>query len=170
MLALGVAFSATGSFRRERDTGLLEVMLVTPLSVTQLLKGRLWGIFSHYFGAMAVLITGYLGDRYLNKRIYEEGSFAFLFPNPLAFLAVMLTGLYLSLFRLHFLLAAIGAWVFAFVAPAMASLALGQLAGSRAAVVWIPIGFEAALIVTVWMLLSYRMSSRGFVAATDKSA
>src|SRR5207247_10107977 len=30
-LALGVAFSAAGSFRRERQTGLLEILLVTPI-------------------------------------------------------------------------------------------------------------------------------------------
>jgi ABC-type transport system involved in multi-copper enzyme maturation permease subunit len=170
MLALGVAFSATGSFRRERETGLLEVMLVTPLSVRQLLRGRLWGIFVHYFGAMAVLIAGYIGDRYLNKRLYSEGFFAFLFPNPLAFLAVMMTGLYLSLFRLNFLIAAIGAWVLAFVAPELTSLALGQVLRSASAVVWISIGLELALIGAVWALASYRMSSRSFVTATDKSS
>jgi hypothetical protein len=43
-LGLGIAFSAVGSFRREQETGLLELLLVTPLSVRQLLGGRFWGI------------------------------------------------------------------------------------------------------------------------------
>jgi len=45
-VSLGVAFSATGSFRRERQSGLLEILLVTPLSVRQLMVGRLWNFQS----------------------------------------------------------------------------------------------------------------------------
>jgi len=172
MLSLGVAFSATGSFRRERETGLLEVMLVTPLSVRQLLQGRLWGIGCHYFGAIAVLLTGYLGDRVLNKKIYTETLFSSLFPNPITFVAIMVTGLYLSLFRLHFLLAAIAAWAFAFVAPTIFTLGLSELPRTpRSSVVWAPIVFQMVLVATVWLLASYRMQRRSFVNHTgDKNS
>lgn len=62
-LGLGIAFSAVGSFRREQETGLLELLLVTPLSVRQLLGGRFWGICCHYFPALAILWVGWSGDR-----------------------------------------------------------------------------------------------------------
>jgi len=113
---------------------------------------------------MAVLIAGYIGDRYLNKRVYAEGQFAFLFPNPLTFLAVMLTGLYLSLFQIHFLVAAIGAWLFAFVAPGMVNVALSQLPNCPpSVVVWISIVLQLALAALMWWLVTDRMSNRSFV-------
>jgi ABC-type transport system involved in cytochrome c biogenesis permease component len=62
-LGLGIAFSAVGSFRREQETGSLELLLVTPLTMRQLLGGRFWGICCHYFPALALLCVGWSGDR-----------------------------------------------------------------------------------------------------------
>jgi len=83
-LGLGIAFSAVGSFRHEQETGLLELLLVTPLSVRQLLGGRFWGICCHYFPALALLWVGWSGDRLLNPNTYRNDFIAALFPHPAA--------------------------------------------------------------------------------------
>ena len=47
-VALGLAFSAADSFRVERETGALELLLVTPLKVRQIIVGRLFGVWGQY--------------------------------------------------------------------------------------------------------------------------
>ncbi|MBM3832641.1 MAG: hypothetical protein FJ403_05095 [Verrucomicrobia bacterium] len=49
VLALGMAFTSAWSFRRERQSGALELLLVTPLQAGQLIRGRLWGLWAHFF-------------------------------------------------------------------------------------------------------------------------
>lgn len=44
VLVAGVALAASNSFARERESGALELLLVTPLSVAQILSGRLLGL------------------------------------------------------------------------------------------------------------------------------
>ena len=55
LVAIGIAFSAAASFRRERQTGALELLLVTPISAGQLIFGRLQGVWIHFFPAIAIL-------------------------------------------------------------------------------------------------------------------
>ncbi len=49
-----IAFASAASFRREQETGSLELLLVTPLGEWQLIKGRLWGLFCHFLPAVLV--------------------------------------------------------------------------------------------------------------------
>src|SRR5439155_3862620 len=49
-----IAFAAAGSFRRELQSGALELLLVTPLRERQLINGRLWGLFCHFLPAVLV--------------------------------------------------------------------------------------------------------------------
>ena len=49
-----IAFASAASFRRELEVGSLELLLVTPLSEWQLIKGRLWGLFCHFLPAVLV--------------------------------------------------------------------------------------------------------------------
>ncbi|HZQ47587.1 MAG TPA: ABC transporter permease subunit, partial [Verrucomicrobiae bacterium] len=52
-LLIGVmAVSAAGSFQRERETGVMELLLVSPLSVGQIIGGRLRGLWSQFFPAL----------------------------------------------------------------------------------------------------------------------
>ena len=63
-LLLGMAFSAANSFRNERENGALELLLVTPLTVKQIIGGRVRGLWSQYlpavvvFAALALVIRG----------------------------------------------------------------------------------------------------------------
>lgn len=169
-LGLGVAFSAVGSFRREQETGLLELLLVTPLSERHLLRGRLWGICCHYFPALAVLWLGWVGERLLNPRMYGNGLMAALFPNPLAFVATMVLGLYLSLGRLNFFLAWFLTWIVGFVLPILAGIGLGRLlpAGPMVAL-GLPVVLQAGLAVAMWFLLHRKVHQREFVVGKSDS-
>ncbi len=53
LLAGSMAMSAAGSFRRERDTGVLELLLVSPLGENQIISGRLGGLWSQFLPAAA---------------------------------------------------------------------------------------------------------------------
>jgi hypothetical protein len=55
-VAVGLAFSAADSFRVERETGALELLLVTPLNVRQIIVGRLFGVWGQY-ALVFVLLT-----------------------------------------------------------------------------------------------------------------
>ena len=54
-LAVGIAFTATASFRRELESGVLELLLISPLTPSQIVYGRIWGLFCHFLPAIAVL-------------------------------------------------------------------------------------------------------------------
>lgn len=54
-IVIGVAFSASASFRRERETGALEILLVTPLTPRRILLGRLLGLLGTFGAALALL-------------------------------------------------------------------------------------------------------------------
>jgi ABC-type transport system involved in multi-copper enzyme maturation permease subunit len=57
ILVAGLAFTASASFREERESGALELLLVCPLTVAQLMWGRLRGIWTQYFPSFALLIV-----------------------------------------------------------------------------------------------------------------
>ena len=54
-LVLAVAFSAAASFRGERETGALELILVTPVTPQQMLTGRLRGLWGTFGLALCFL-------------------------------------------------------------------------------------------------------------------
>jgi ABC-type transport system involved in cytochrome c biogenesis permease component len=71
LVALGIAFSAAASFRRERQTGALELLLVTPISAGKLILGRLQGVWIHFFPAMAILACVWtMGPQFLSLPLF----------------------------------------------------------------------------------------------------
>lgn len=57
LLGVGIAFSAGDSFRQERETGALELLLVTPLTVRQVIVGRLFGLWGQYLPVFVLLLA-----------------------------------------------------------------------------------------------------------------
>jgi ABC-type transport system involved in multi-copper enzyme maturation permease subunit len=95
LLVLSVAFSAAGSFRRERETGLLELLLVTPLNEWQIVFGRLRGLWGQFLPSFALLLAGW---SYLAlATTYDNDSPSLIFKLALAFVALPIIGLYFSL-------------------------------------------------------------------------
>ncbi|HNQ73849.1 MAG TPA: ABC transporter permease subunit [Verrucomicrobiota bacterium] len=56
LLLVSLATVAAGSFRRERETGVLELLLVSPLQVRQIIHGRLRGIWGQFLPATGMLL------------------------------------------------------------------------------------------------------------------
>jgi len=109
-LVLNMAFSAAGSFRHEREIGVLELLLVTPLGVRQLIWGRVRGIFSQ-FGTAILLMLGiwiYLELLFTRYSLAADQSGAGqIFFFTVAFLTLPVMGLYFSLRYQNFLIATI---------------------------------------------------------------
>jgi ABC-type transport system involved in multi-copper enzyme maturation permease subunit len=164
LLALGVAFSAAGSFRRENETGLLELLLVTPLSVRQIVNGRIWGVCCHYLPAIGILLVGLRGDYLLNPRAYSNGIGALVFPNPLTFLALMLVGLVLSLGRLNFFVAWLLTWFVAFLVPNLLTLVLQVFVNvPRSSAMFLVSTALTALVIWMWIHLQVSLRRRTFI-------
>ena len=56
LLAGSMAASAAGSFRRERETGVLELLLVSPLTTGQIIGGRLRGLWGQFLPSIVMLL------------------------------------------------------------------------------------------------------------------
>ena len=101
MLLISIAYVAAGSFRRERETGALELILVTPLSERQIILGRLRGLWNQFLPTFAIWIAVVL---YLSSALkdWEVGD---LIRFTVAYFVVPVVGLYFSL-RSRFVLLA----------------------------------------------------------------
>jgi ABC-type transport system involved in multi-copper enzyme maturation permease subunit len=94
LLAVTIAMSAAGSFQRERETGVLELLLVSPLGESAIIWGRLRGLWGQFLPAVAML----LGIWWYFSSIFENraDSEVILFHGA-AFVALPVIGLYFSL-------------------------------------------------------------------------
>jgi ABC-type Na+ efflux pump permease subunit len=93
LLVGSIAASAAGSFRRERENGVLELLLVAPLTTTQIIRGRLRGLWGQFLPSMALLLGVWLYFLGILRRHTEtEGVFFF----AVTFLTLPVIGLYFS--------------------------------------------------------------------------
>ena len=112
LLLLSIAFSAAGSFRRERETGALELLLVTPLREGQILWGRVRGVWGQFLPSVTILLIAWAflrTDAPLFSRD-QATRLTSLWAGPIfiaSFLALPFIGLYFSLARQNI----IGAWL-----------------------------------------------------------
>jgi hypothetical protein len=112
LLLLSLGFSAASSFQRERETGALELLLVSPLRVNQILQGRISGLWRQFFLPVFLLLTAWV-------YVYTDSAFGQLsaawepriqhyqFPILLvgAYFTLPMVGLYFSLRRGNVMLA-----------------------------------------------------------------
>ncbi len=119
VMIAAIAFTAAGSFARERQNGAMELLLVTPLSVAQIIYGRMRGVLGQFIPALAVwllsmvLLNGFFPDQKiaLILLVFATGG-----------IACAAVGLYLSIRRLSF----IAAWILtALIAIALPMLLTG---------------------------------------------
>jgi ABC-type transport system involved in cytochrome c biogenesis permease component len=93
MLLVSIAYVAAGSFRRERETGAMELILVTPLSENQIISGRLRGLWNHFLPTFVLWAAVVI---YLSTAMKEFDVATFL-KFTVSYLVVPLIGLYFSL-------------------------------------------------------------------------
>lgn len=112
-LTLSLAASAAGSFRRERETGVLELLLVSPLRSTEILGGRLRGLWGQFLPAVVAL----LGVWVYFAVIFPRGRSEIIWFFATTYLVVPVIGLYWSLRCRHFLSAFLLTLAFAIAIP-----------------------------------------------------
>ena len=132
LMLLSVSYAASGSFLRERQSGALELILVTPLSVGRIVRGRLLGIWGLFLVPSLILLGafGYYLSFNIRRFYVDEASLIqgadtsfvfFLFPWLMVSLAVI--GLHFSLVRKGFIAAFLSTVLFGAIIP-LACLAI----------------------------------------------
>jgi ABC-type transport system involved in multi-copper enzyme maturation permease subunit len=94
MLAITIALSAAGSFRRERETGVLELLLVSPLGESAIIWGRLRGLWGQFLPAVSVLLGIWL---YFSSLFESRNDGDVILFHAATFAALPVIGLYFSL-------------------------------------------------------------------------
>jgi ABC-type transport system involved in cytochrome c biogenesis permease component len=116
-----IAASVVGSFRRERENGVLELLLVSPMATRKLIGGRLRGIWGQFLPATAILI----GVWFYFVRIFHDFEDV---PLMLYFLSTYLTlpviGLYFSLASRSFIGAFLGTLAAGVLVPSIFPLVM----------------------------------------------
>jgi ABC-type transport system involved in multi-copper enzyme maturation permease subunit len=110
LLALSIALSSVGSFRRERELGVMELLLVTPLRVGQIVSGRVRGLWGQFLPALVLLIGLWLlltsgkgiADQWRSESLQLSGLIWLL---GFTFLTMPIIGLYFSLRCRHYIVA-----------------------------------------------------------------
>ena len=102
-LLLGtLAASAAGSFRRERDSGVMELLLISPLDEREIIRGRLLGLWSQFLPALALQAVVW---SWLAAVHHLPGIGSQLASVLVSFLTLSVIGLYFSLRLRYFLVA-----------------------------------------------------------------
>lgn len=174
LLTGSITLSAAGSFRRERETGVLELLLVSPLREWQLIGGRLRGLWSQFMPATLFLCGIWLYcATFVAEQTRDEVQ------TVLSFAAILFTvpivGLYFSLVRRTFLAAVIWTFLCEVAAPfAMAwslDLCLGRYSpinpqpGPHLAVLLLPVAYQTFAAVAFGWLLHENLKRRRFALA-----
>ncbi len=94
LLVGSIALSAAGSFRRERETGLLELLLVSPMSEWQIIAGRVRGLWIQFLPSMLLLDFVWI---YCATFLSSEKEWFSVVIYAIAFASMPIVGLYYSL-------------------------------------------------------------------------
>ncbi|MEY2409614.1 MAG: hypothetical protein QOF48_2284 [Verrucomicrobiota bacterium] len=103
LLIASVTFTAAGSLRRERESGVIELLLVSPLSVAQIIGGRLRGIGGQFLPATILLVASWLwlthafSNTLLAKPDAMTKGFVWIGFFAVTLFTIPVTGLYYSL-------------------------------------------------------------------------
>ena len=170
LLAGSMAVSAAGSFRRERETGVLELLLVSPLGENQIISGRLGGLWSQFAPAVGLLLAVWA---YCSTFMPAGGDARAVLFFLVTFLTVPVFGLYFSLSCRNFLTAFLSTVVVGLVLPLVVPEALRVIwwvgdAGANSDFAWqmrpSPQGAicQGILAALCWGWLYLRLKKRAF--------
>jgi hypothetical protein len=128
-----VALTAAGSLRRERETGVIELLLVSPLSIPQIIGGRVRSIVGQFLPAAALIFGSWLWLLQAFKGIYVSSEqIERDLPIVASFLITLLTvpvmGLYFSLCYRVFVVALFWTAVTAIALPWLVGVAVSLVA------------------------------------------
>ena len=100
LLCGSMAVSAAGSFRRERETGVLELLLVAPMREWQIITGRVCGIWMQFLPAIILLLGVWL---FAATFLASENEVPFVVFHAINFATLPVVGLYFSLSKSNFI-------------------------------------------------------------------
>lgn len=165
VLVAGLAFTASASFREERESGALELLLVCPLTVAQLIWGRLRGIWTQYLPSFALLVVCIAVGAEIENYDSTHKTGWFYAITISVFVTVPVIGLFFSLHTPNFL----AAWLWTM------TLGLGLpilIADQQRLIHWFFGTSNAEAVVfclqwivaeVFWLLLYDRLARRRFV-------
>ncbi|MEY4386366.1 MAG: hypothetical protein RLY20_1649 [Verrucomicrobiota bacterium] len=174
-LLASMAMNASMSFRRERETRVLELLLVSPLKENQIIHGRVRGLWGQFLPSIGLLLAGwtYLCTA-LNKFPDNVGA---MFTMLVAFLAVPIIGLYFSLVCRNFLTALVWTILVGLMLPTFPQGMFHLIAIIfRGAVIidfgWLdylfhPVVFQTSLAALLLWRLRHRLVHRRFATETN---
>jgi len=131
LLSLSMAISAAGSFRREHETGVLELLLVAPLREEQIIQGRIKGLWSQFLPAVALLFAVWL---YCGTFLGQGHNFVSVLLYAVTFATLPVVGLYFSLHKKNFIAALVWTLLVQMVIPSGLSRAVDLWYWSRSSV------------------------------------
>jgi len=101
LLTVSIAASAAGSFRRERETGVLELLLVSPLTSGQIIGGRLRGLWGQFLPSIVLLLGVWI--HFATILPYQNASLSPVRFFAVTYLVLPVIGLYFSVSCRHFI-------------------------------------------------------------------
>jgi ABC-type transport system involved in cytochrome c biogenesis permease component len=175
-LVLSIAISTAGSFRRERESGVLELLLVSPVGERTIISGRLRGLWSQFLPAFGLLLIVwyYLASISLTR---GEAGGAILFYAA-TFFSLPVIGLYFSLRCRAFMTALLAAMVTGIVLPfiigvivafcwsnLLAPRVIGYSSFYPGGIGWFVALVQSCAAALCWKRLHDRLKSRSFPLA-----
>jgi len=117
-----IAVSASGSFQRERETRVLELLLVSPMTAGQIIWGRLRGLWGQFLPAMALMlgVWAFLVTSF-------EGQLELIPFFCSSFLCLPVIGLYYSLRRANFISAFLSTVAVGLILPRLVTAVLNLI-------------------------------------------
>jgi ABC-type transport system involved in multi-copper enzyme maturation permease subunit len=170
MLVLSMAISTAGSFRRERESGVLELLLVSPIGERTIISGRLRGLWNQFLPAFGLLLIvwAYLSSISLTGGA-DGGSIVFY---TVTFFSLPVIGLYYSLRCRAFMGALLAAMGAGFVIPLIVGsimavwwsifVAQGHPSVDINGTQWYIAPVQACIATVCWKRLYRRLKTRSF--------
>ncbi len=93
-LALTIAASAAGSFQRERETGVLELLLVSPVGEPAIISGRVRGLWGQFLPTVVLLLGVWA---YCGTILPQQSDAQVIWFYGATFFSLPVIGLYFSL-------------------------------------------------------------------------
>lgn len=162
-VALGIALAGANSFRTERLSGAMELLLVTPISTMKLIGGRLWGIWVHFCPAVAII-----GFCWISAAPLVGGTRIEALLLISTYLFVPMIGLYLSMFPWNVLVA----WAAIYMVGAVIPFAIGiffryELQMSER--IFLTIAIQSLVGLSALWLLYRKLEQRNFTFQKGES-
>ena len=168
VLAAVYTYAGVNGFLQEKRTGALELILVTPLSVNEIIWGRVYGLWKQFFPSALLLIicfhlifvmgAGNQTERRCQK-IYET---IWILAAVSVFLALPVYATLAALLVKNVVVAAAGAWLGLLAAPSFAAMLTGwpMYQNDPASACFLGVLFQCPAMALAFKILRYRLAQR----------